>query len=129
MFGAAALQARAQLRLTLGPGEEPFSQCAQIESGPAGHDGQMAARGNLRERRTRLPAVFTSGKGLIWIGYVDQMMRQTRAFSGSGLCRTQIHAAIDGHRVATDDLAAEALAQFKRQRRFAAARGAKQQNG
>src|SRR6478752_5623307 len=55
-------------------------------------------------------------------------MRQPRALFGRGLRRSQIHAAIDGDRITTDNLATKAFAQRQRQRCLAAARRAEQQD-
>jgi hypothetical protein len=57
------------------------------------------------------------------------MVRQTRPLFGGRLGRAQIHAAIDGHGVATDNFAAESLAQRQRKRRFAASGRPQQQYG
>src|ERR1700722_4167674 len=50
------------------------------------------------------------------------MMRHARTLLVCGLGRTQLHPAIDGHRVATHNLAAKSLRQFERKRRLSAPR-------
>jgi hypothetical protein len=55
------------------------------------------------------------------------MMGQTDAFFAGGLGGAEVHAAIYGHRIATDDLASEALAEGQRKRCFAAAGGAEEE--
>jgi hypothetical protein len=47
---------------------------------------------------------------VIGIGDIDEVMRQPCLFFPGWLGRAQIHAAINGHRVATDDFAGELFA-------------------
>jgi hypothetical protein len=119
---AAALQPRPQFRLPLRAGKEPFGKRAQVKPRSSGHDGHAASAGNRFEHRPGLPAVLACCKRLIRLGHIDQVVRQPRPLLARGLGRAQVHAAVDSHRVATDNLAAEALAQRERERRLAAPR-------
>jgi hypothetical protein len=58
-----------------------------------------------------LTAVLARSKELVWVSYIDKVMPQPRTFFRGGFGGAQVHAAINGHRIATDNLAAEALAQ------------------
>ena len=129
VFCPAAFQALPQLLVPLGRGKKPFGQRAQIKPGSAGHDGKPAPAGNLPERRPRLAAVFASGKGLVRVGHVDEVMRQPCPLFFGRLGCPQVHAAIDGHRVATNDFAAKLFTQRKGKCRLAAARRPQQQHG
>jgi hypothetical protein len=125
----AALQTGTEAGLARGAGEKAFRQRAEVEASSAGDDGQTASLGDGLERGARLSAILARGKGLGGIGYVDQVMGQEGALFSSGLGRAQVHAAIDGHRVATDDLATELLAEGEGESGLAAAGGAEEQNG
>ena len=126
---AAALQA-APAVLSAAPARQTAPRSARADKAPFRRSRWAAGRALAisRKRRPRLPAVFARGERLVRVGHVDQVMRQPRPLFGGWFGRAQVHAAIDGHRVATDDLAAEALAQLQRKRRLAAAGGAEQQN-
>ena len=126
---AAALKTRAKAGLTRRAGKKSFSKCAQVEAGSSGHDGQAAASGNGFESSTGLAAVVARGEGLVGVGHVDQVMGQARPFFIGGLRRAEVHPAIDGDRVATDDLACEPLPQREGERRLAAPGGTEEQDG
>ena len=64
---------------------------------------------------------------LVRVGHVDQVVGQPCPLLCGWFGCAQVHAAIDSHRVATDDLSDEALAQSQRKRRLPAACGAEQQ--
>jgi hypothetical protein len=125
---AAALKTRAEFSLAHRAGKEAFRERAEVEAGPAGYDGQAAASGDGFEGGAGLAAVFARGEWLVGIGHVDQVMGQARPFFIGGLRRAEVHPAIDGDRVATDDLAVELLTQREGQGRFAAACGAEEED-
>ena len=124
MTMSASFQPNPQFVLALRPGEEPFGECAQVKPGAAGHDRQTAPVGNLPKSSPRLAAIFACGKWLVGGGHVDEVMRQPGTFFSGGFGRAQVHSAINSHRVATDNLTAEALAQRQRKRSLSAASGA-----
>ena len=128
-FFCALAQPVAQALLARGPGKQPLGQSAKVESCSAGDDGQFSATGDIAQGCARLPAVFARSERLVRIGYVDQVMRQAGTFFFGWLGCAEVHAAIDGDRVATHDFAAEALTQCKRKPRLATAGGTEQQNG
>ena len=108
--------------------EEAFDQCAKIEAGSAGDDGEFGAGCNVAEDCAGLAAVLARGERLVGVGDIDEVMRELRALFGRGFGGSEIHAAIDGDGIATDDFAMEALGQRQGQRGFAAARGAEEQD-
>ena len=125
----ALFKPRPQFLLARRSGKESVGERAQVKPGSAGDDGQLAAPGNIPQRRARLPAVFAGGEGLIRVGNVDKVMRQARPIFGGWLGGPQVHATVDGDRVATHDLAAEALPERKRKRGLAATSGAQEEDG
>ena len=109
--------------------EQAFGQGAQVEAGSAGDDGQFAAAGNIAQGGAGLAAVFAGGEGLIGIGDVDEVMRNAGALFGAGLGGAEVHAAIDGNGIATDDFAVEPLGEGERERGLAAAGRAEEDDG
>ena len=75
-----------------------------------------------------MAAVVTRGKRFVRISHVNKVMRNALAFLGRRFRGTQVHASIDGNRVATNDLAVESFGQFKRERGLSAASWTKQKN-
>ena len=67
--------------------------------------------------------------GLIGIGYVDEVVRDACALVATWFGGPQVHAAIHGNRIATEDLAVEALGQRERESRLAASSGAEEDDG
>jgi len=110
---ATALQTRAKVFLSRGTGKEAIREGAQIEAGSAGDDGKALARSYPLEGLTSKAAIFSGGERLVGIGDVDEVMRQACAVGGRGLGGADVHAAIDGDGVATDDFAVEALGKLK----------------
>jgi hypothetical protein len=107
-LGAVA-EALTQVFVTGGAGEEAISQSAEVEAGSAGDDGEFSAAGNFAEGSSGLPAVVAGGEGLVGVGDVDEVMRDAGALFGCGFGAAEIHAAIDGDGIATDDFAVEAF--------------------
>ena len=118
----------AEFGLAGGAGKESFGEGAEVEAGSAGDDGEAAAGGDLARGRRGQPAVVAGGEGLIGVGNVDEVVRQAGAFVRGGLGGAEVHAAIDGDRVATDDFAGEALGEGEGKGGFAAAGGAEQED-
>ena len=121
-------EAGAEIVLASGTGKEPFSKRAQVKARSTRDNGQPGSRRNLAQSSTGQTAVFARSEGLVGIGNINQVMRKTRAFFRGWLGGAQVHAAINGYRVATDDLAAESLAERQRKRRLAGTRRPQNEN-
>ena len=100
--------------------EESIDQCAKIESGAAGDDRQMAALDDAAEGLAGEPAVVSCGAGFVRRDDVDEVVRDHRALFARGLGGAYLHLAVDGDRVATDDLAVEFLRKMQCERGLAA---------
>jgi hypothetical protein len=122
-LGAVA-EALTQVFVTSGAGEEAICKCAEIEAGSTGDDGEFVAVGNFAQGCAGLPAVVAGGEGLVGVGDVDEVMRDAGALFGCGFGGAEVHAAIDGDGIATDDFSVEALGERAGERSFAAPGGA-----
>ena len=85
--------------------EESIEQCAKIEAGAASDDGEMVALTYAVDGLAREAAVVSGGAGSVWRKNVDEVMGDAGALGQRGLGGADLHAAIDGDRIATDDLA------------------------
>ena len=127
-LGAVA-EALTQVFVTGGAGEEALSEGAQVEAGSAGDNGESSAAGDFAQGCASLSAVVAGGERLIGVGDIDEVVRDVGAFFGCGFGGAEIHTAIDGDGIATDDFAVEALGEGEGEGGFAAAGGAKEENG
>src|SRR5579863_9962562 len=127
---AAALGALAQASPdvlgTLRSGKEAVEQGAQIESRSASHDGKAMAGDDLGNGRAREARIVPRGAKLAWRQHIDEVMRDFATLSGRRLGGADFHRAVNGDRVATDDLSAEVPGQNERQGCLTAAGGPKQ---
>ena len=124
--GAAPFCLRAELGaqwlVALRGGEQTIQQRAQIQAGAATYDRQAAALRDAGDGFAGQAAVVARGAGLVRIGDVDEVVRHALALVQRGLGGADLHAAIDGDGVATDDLAGELLCQRQRECGLAAGR-------
>ncbi len=127
-FGAAA-EAFAQVFMARGAGEEAFGEGAEVEAGSAGDDGEMVASADFMECSSGGAAIGSGGVRLVWIGYVDEMMRGLSAFGGGWLGGAEVQAAVDGYGVAGNDFALEGFGEAEGEGGFAAACGAQEEDG
>jgi hypothetical protein len=111
-----ALQAFPQRVVAARPFEQSAGQRAVIETRTADEDGKPSARGDLTNDRGRIAAI--ARRGILFGGFddVDEMMRDAALLRERDFVRADVEAAIHGRRIATDDLAVEALRQRKPQR-------------
>ena len=65
--------------------------------------------GDLAEGCAGLAGVVAGGEGMVGGGDVDEVVRNEGALFERGLGGAEVHAAIDGYGVATDDFAVELL--------------------
>src|ERR1700744_2035559 len=89
----------------------------------------MVAGGDFAQGGSGGAAVGSGGVGLVWIGYVDEVVRSLLTLGESGLGGAEVHAAVDGYRVAADDFTIEEVGEAEREGGFAAAGGAQQEDG
>ena len=105
--------------------KESSVQGAEVEAGSAGDDGEVVARRRYRARDgAGITGVVAGGVGLVGVGDVDEVVRREGSFGRGGLGGTEVEAAVDGDRVATDDFAGEALGEGEGKGGFAAGGGA-----
>ena len=112
MSRCAISQAFAQVFRALRSGEKAFEQRAQIESGASDDDGQMAARLD-RPDLPRLASIFAGRHVARGRDEIEKMVRRPCAFDASGLGRADIELAVQGDRIAVDDLALKAARQAR----------------
>jgi len=124
----AALEAGAEIGLAGGAGKEAFGEGAEVEASSARDDGEAAAGDDFRESGTGGTAVCAGGEGLIGVADVDEVVGQAGLLGWSGLGGAEVHAAVDGYRVATDDFAVESLTEGEGEGGFAAAGGPEQED-
>ena len=105
-------------------GEEAVDERAQVEAGSSGDDGQVAAFSDAGEGFAGLAAVVAGGAGLVGPGDVDHVVLDEGSLVARGLGGADLHLAIDGDRVATDDLAVELFGEAKGEGGLAAGGGA-----
>src|SRR5206468_6021068 len=91
-------------------------QGAKIKAGATGQDRQLAARVHVANYRRGVARVLRRGVLLGRIDDVDQVMRDAAAIGRRDLVGADVEAAIDGGRIAIDDLAVEALGEGQGQR-------------
>ena len=60
-----------------------------------------------------MPLELRHRRGLAHVEHVEQVVGDAAALGGGELRRTDVHAAVDLHRVGVDDLAAEALGEVE----------------
>ncbi len=101
-------------------GEEAVDEGAQVEAGAAGDDGQVPAFNNSSKGFAGLAAVVPCGAGFIGRDDVDHVVLDEGALFVSGLSGADLHLAVDGYRVAADDLAAELCGEPECERGLAA---------
>ena len=107
-----------------GRGEEAVDEGSEVEAGASGDDGEMAALGDAGEGFAGLTAVVAGGAGLVGPDDVDHVVLDEGALFAGGLGGADLHLAVDGDGVATDDLAVEALGEVEGEGGFAAGGGA-----
>ena len=110
--------------LLRGCGKEAVDEGAQVETGAAGDDGQVAAFGNSGEGFAGLAAVVSGGAGLVGPGDVDHVVLDEGALFVRGLGGADLHLAIDGDGVAADDLTVELFGEAESEGGLAAGGGA-----
>ena len=125
----AAGEAVAERLLAGGAIKEAHGECAKVEAGAAGDDGQLVAGGDGCEGSAGQAGVVAGGEGGAGIADVDEVVGELGLLSRGGLGGAEVHPAIDGHRVATDDFALEELAEGEREGGFPAAGGAHDEDG
>ena len=103
----------------LGPGKQPADQRAVVEAGAADENRQLAARGDVADRRRRFARVARRRVLLGRIGDVDQMVRNALLLGERHLVGADVEAAIHGGRVAADDFAVEAARERDAERALA----------
>ena len=65
--------------------------------------------GDLAQGGAGLTGVVAGGEGMVGGGDVDEMVLDLGALGERGLGGAEVHAAVDGYGVATDDFAVELL--------------------
>ncbi len=113
-------QARAQGFIPLRTGREAIHESAQIETRPAGHDGEVTASGDVLERAAADSCEIARCEQPVGIRDVDQVMRNSAAFGLWQLGGADVKIAEDLHRVAVDDLAIQFPGKLKGQLALAA---------
>ena len=94
----------------------------KIEPRPAAKNGQASPGGKLVNDRGGRLDVFGAGEGGVGVGQVEKVMRNACLFLLGGLGGANVHAAVDLHGIAGEDLSAKALCQKDGQRRLSACR-------
>jgi len=125
----AASQAVAKVMLASRTGEEAFGKRSEVEAGSAGDDEEMVALGDFAEGGAGLAGVVAGGEGVVGGGDVDEVMGDEGALGERRLGGAEVHAAVDGYGVATDDFAVELLGEGEGKCGFAAAGGAEDEDG
>jgi len=125
----AASQAVAHGLLAWRGGEQSHGECAEVEAGSAGDDEEMVALGDFAEGGAGLAGVVAGGEGVVGGGDVDEVMGDEGALGERRLGGAEVHAAVDGYGVATDDFAVELLGEGEGKCGFAAAGGAEDEDG
>jgi hypothetical protein len=88
-------------------GEEAVDEGAQVEAGAPSDDGKAVSLGDAGESFAGLAAVVACGEGFVGPRDVDHVVLDEGALVVRGLGGADLHLAVDGYGVATDDLAAE----------------------
>ena len=91
--------------------------------------GNFSAIGNFAHGGSCEAAVIASGERLVRVGNIDEVMRDAGALFVRGFGGAEIHTAVDGDGIATDDLAVEAFGEGEREGGFAAAGGSENEDG
>src|SRR6185312_4277085 len=105
-------------------GCESVEQSAQVEAGASGDDGEAAARLDVRDGGAGMSRPVACGAGLVGPVEVEAVVRDAGAVGGRGFRGADLHQAIDGDRVATDNFAVESFGQCEREGGLAAGCGA-----
>ncbi len=105
LIASAAAKAGADFFGSLWGGEEPVDEGAEVESGSSGDDGEFFSCGDFGEGGAGVAAVVAGGEGFGGVDDVDQVVRGLAAFGWRGLGGADLHFAVDGDGVATDDFA------------------------
>jgi hypothetical protein len=100
--------------------KQAVDECAQIEACSSGDDGEAASFGDGGEIFARLTAVVAGSAGFVRPRDVDHMVLDQSSLFAGGLGGADLHLAVDGYGVATDDLAVELLGEANGERGFAA---------
>ena len=123
--GAAAMtQAAAKILVALGSVEEAFEHGAQVEAGASADDGKASATGDCGGGGTGLAGVVSSGEPGVGGDDVDEVVRDDGALFERWFGGADFEFAVDGNRVAADDLATEFEGQGDGERGLAAGGGA-----
>ena len=77
--GFAGRQPVAQILIARGAFEQAVQQSAQIKTGAAGHDRQLAARGNPGDGLAGQARIFAGGEQFVGIDDIDQVVGNTTA--------------------------------------------------
>ena len=99
-----------------GTRKQPARQRAEVEAGAADQNRQPPARLDVADRGRGIARVLRGRVVVGRIGDVDQVVRDAAPIADRDLVGADVEAAIDGGRVAVDDLAAVALGDRQRQR-------------
>ncbi len=119
-------------RVAAGPGNSPRVSARIVEAGAADEDRQAPARVDVADRVGRVARELRRRVLVGRIGDVDQVMRDAAPVGRRHLVGADVEAAIDGGRIAVDDLAAEALGKRERRARSCrsrSGRGSRRQAG
>ena len=96
----------------------------KIEARPSDDDRKAAARGDVGHGGGRIRPVARRRVHLGRLDDVDEVVRNAAALSGVELVGADVEAAVDGRRIAGNDLAVEGLRNGERQGALAAGRRA-----
>ena len=100
----------------VGAGElEPVHDRAGVERRAADQHRGAPGAAELRDRRPRPPLELRDRRRVADGERVEQVVRDAAALGDRQLRRTDVHAAVDLHRVGVHDLAAEPLGEVERQ--------------
>ncbi len=108
--------------------EETVHECAEVEAGATGDDGEVMAGGDLGDGTAREAGVITGGADIGGGKYVDEVVGDLCALGGGGFGGADFAFAVDGDGVATDDFAVEAMGEGERERGFSAGGWTEEQN-
>ena len=98
---------------------QAISERLEIEHGPADQERDAAARLYVRNGAQRIGSKSCRRIRLVRVDEIDEMVRNPSAQARVGLCRSDIHAAIDLRRIDADDLDGQAGGELDRDRALA----------
>jgi hypothetical protein len=110
------IQSVPELLVGAGSRKEAPRQRSVVEPGPADEDWQPAASMDIADRGGGVAGVLRRRVNLGWVGDVDQMVRNAPSRVDGHLIRADVEAAVDGGRIAVDDLAVVPLGQRQAKR-------------